>query len=316
MARDRFLISLALALAIHALALFVVELIIRNQRARLPEYSGPLFVLLEEVPVIARSLPAAPEAAEQPPPAASARPAPSAAAASPDAARPRAAAVPPPGGDAPGVRAAEVVKPAPRETVTAPTVPEAAPPPARRSEPFVPEEVVIPSAGRGEAAETPGAAGDEAAPSSGGQAPAAARELTELDSALRERREADAAASTAPAGESASGSPESAALETGAEAAGDGFDIQWDDPSQGREATSRPLPDLPAWVSKQGLSLRVTVSFVLTPQGFLDEVKTVDSSGYSDVDAAVLEALRLWRFKPVASTRSVRGSVSYRIEPR
>ena len=41
MARDRFLISLALALVIHALALLVVEIIIRNQRVQLPDYTGP-----------------------------------------------------------------------------------------------------------------------------------------------------------------------------------------------------------------------------------------------------------------------------------
>jgi len=42
----------------------------------------------------------------------------------------------------------------------------------------------------------------------------------------------------------------------------------------------------------------------------------VESSGYPEVDAAVENALRRWKFKPVAGTRSVSGRVSYRIEPR
>jgi TonB family protein len=300
MARDRFLISLALALVIHALALFVVELIIRNQRARLPEYSGPLYVQLEEVPVIARSLPAAPAVVSEPPPGESAPPA---------EARP---AAPAPGG---GVVAAAPETAAPRlrpqEPLAAPATPEPAPPPPR-TEPFVPEEVVIPPAGRKPQTETAGTQG--AAPA---VAPAAVMPLTDLDSALEERGEAG------PAGEPDAGGVEGGA-ESGqargtapaAEAAGEGFLIQWEDPSQGREAIAQPLPVLPAWVSQQGLRLKTTVSFVLNPQGFLTEVKTEEGSGYSDVDAAVLEALRRWKFKPVASTRSVRGRVSYIIRPR
>jgi len=39
-------------------------------------------------------------------------------------------------------------------------------------------------------------------------------------------------------------------------------------------------------------------------------------SGYSDVDAAVLEALRRWKFPPVSSTSTVTGRVPYTIIPR
>jgi TonB family protein len=307
MAKDRFLISLALALAIHALALLAVEMILRNQRERMPEYSGPLFVLLEEVPVIARSLPSAPVVVSEPRAAESVQPAET----SPRTVPPPAATVrtresrPPAGGAAPGSAEAAPSRPAPESA--APAVREPAPPPARRSEPFVPEEVVIPPAGRGEPAETAGAA--SAAPEAA--APAAVMPLTELDSALRDRRD------EAPAGGPEAGGSRNGDAGTPAETpADDGFLIQWEDPSQGREATSRPLPALPAWVSEQGLRLKITVSFVLNPQGTLDDVRTEEGSGYTDVDAAVLEALRRWKFKPVAGTRSVRGRVSYIIRPR
>jgi TonB family protein len=93
-------------------------------------------------------------------------------------------------------------------------------------------------------------------------------------------------------------------------------EILWDDPSQGRDPTSTPRPQIPGWVSQQGLRLQVMVSFVLTPEGVLRDVRVVRGSGYSDVDAAVLDALRRWKFPPVSSSRSVVGRVPYSIIPR
>ncbi len=306
MARDRFLISLALALVIHALALLVVEIIIRNQRVQLPDYTGPLYVMLDEVPVIARSLPAAPAVVRDPPPGESAQPAET---------LPRTRPVLPPGGAAPGAAAEpESRRPLEPEPLAAPLSREPAPPPpVRRSEPFVPEEVVIPPAGRGPEAETAGADSTAAAAAA---EPAAVMPLAELDSALQERREETPAGEPEAGGDQSGGESGSGQIrEAPDEAAGDGFLIQWEDPSQGREATRRELPSLPLWVSQEGLRLKTTVGFVLTPQGTLDDVKTEISSGYPDVDTAVVEALRRWKFKPVASTRSVRGRVTYRISP-
>jgi TonB family protein len=40
------------------------------------------------------------------------------------------------------------------------------------------------------------------------------------------------------------------------------------------------------------------------------------SSGYSDVDAAVVEAVRLWRFSADQSAGPIRGQVPYEIRPR
>ena len=36
----------------------------------------------------------------------------------------------------------------------------------------------------------------------------------------------------------------------------------------------------------------VTVAFQLSPQGFVSNVQIIESSGYADVDTAVLEAVR------------------------
>ena len=110
--------------------------------------------------------------------------------------------------------------------------------------------------------------------------------------------------------------PTTGAQSTSAQEGREGIVILWDDPSQGREPTYTPRPQIPAWVSEQGLRLQVVISFELTPQGVLRNVKVDQGSGYSDVDAAVLEALRRWKFRPVSSTRTVTGRVPYAIIPR
>ena len=48
---------------------------------------------------------------------------------------------------------------------------------------------------------------------------------------------------------------------------------------------------------------------------YLTNVVVRESSGYPDVDAAVLDALRRWTFKPVQSTTTVSGRMPYLIRP-
>ncbi len=56
--------------------------------------------------------------------------------------------------------------------------------------------------------------------------------------------------------------------------------------------TSRtPLPKVPAWVSEQGLTLTAKVAFTLNAEGLLTGVRIAQGSGYSDVDAAVVDAV-------------------------
>ena len=79
---------------------------------------------------------------------------------------------------------------------------------------------------------------------------------------------------------------------------------------------STPEPVLPDWVSREGARLRLLVRFDLTSAGILTAVTIEESSGYSDVDAAVREALRSWRFAPVSGGGVVRGRVPFVISPR
>ncbi len=93
--------------------------------------------------------------------------------------------------------------------------------------------------------------------------------------------------------------------------------IEWEDDRRGRMLLSSPtLPVIPEWVKKEGLNLTVTVSFEVTPQGHTLNLNVKQSSGYSDVDSVVLEAVRKLRFNPIADNRNVRGTIRYIISTR
>jgi TonB family protein len=96
------------------------------------------------------------------------------------------------------------------------------------------------------------------------------------------------------------------------------YRFQWDQPAAAavRKLLASPRPLVPSWVSKQGLSLTVLVSFTLTPDGFLRDVNVEGSSGYNEVDAAVLEAVRLWRFSSSPSSPDIHGLIPYAIRAR
>jgi len=87
-------------------------------------------------------------------------------------------------------------------------------------------------------------------------------------------------------------------------------------PSPGTRSDRHPDPVVPDWVSDQALSLIGIVAFQLSPQGFVSDVQIIESSGYTDVDTAVLEAVRRWTLKPVRSLLSVTGRIIYSIQPR
>jgi TonB family protein len=71
---------------------------------------------------------------------------------------------------------------------------------------------------------------------------------------------------------------------------------------------------MPSWVSSQGLTLRVTVAFTLTQQGVIAKTSVEQSSGYADVDAAVVDAIRHWRFTPSKAPGTVDGVIPYFIK--
>lgn len=95
-------------------------------------------------------------------------------------------------------------------------------------------------------------------------------------------------------------------------------EIEWEDPdaAKGRQLLSAPLPSLPDWVKEQGLDLEVRVAFSVSPEGLVTSARVTQTSGYSDVDAACLEALRKYRFSTSAGASILRGSRIFRTKLR
>ncbi len=125
---------------------------------------------------------------------------------------------------------------------------------------------------------------------------------------------------TGGSGSGGSGGGGSGAGSGGGGGSGGGRDyrIRWDQPdsASARRLISSAPPKIPLWVSKEGLTLNVLIAFTLTPDGVLNDVNIEASSGYNDVDAAVMEAIRLWRFSADPKARPVHGLIPYLIQAR
>jgi len=93
--------------------------------------------------------------------------------------------------------------------------------------------------------------------------------------------------------------------------------VVWDQPdaNKGRTLLSRVDPKFPPWVSKQGLTLAVTVSFVVMPDGVVSLVVIDRSTGYADVDSAFKEAISRWRFSAAKDAGPMRGLIPYVVKP-
>ena len=306
--RDRLLSSILVAVLLHALAFVALELFLKLAPQKAPEYRGPLFVQLEERPVVQQARqPAAGETAGE----AALAPA----AAAPSAAAPavsRSAEAVPALPSGPPLRAAGAGETAPAPAGS-PFRVEGTPAqqgqrrPAGQGFQVPSEEPTLPPAGTTSA----GPPLRAVAPGAGGQGPAVP--LEEVDRALASGGAASARAGSAGA---AATSPGAQAGAGQGDTSREGISIVFEDPTLGREPTYTPPPVIPKWVSEAGLRLTQEISFVLTPQGVLHSVRTVRSSGHSDVDSAVLDAVRRWKFKPAPSAAgNVQGTVSYLIVP-
>ena len=104
----------------------------------------------------------------------------------------------------------------------------------------------------------------------------------------------------------------------GTASGGQSYSVVWDKAGsgKGRSVVSKSPVNLPSWVSAQGLTLSVTVSFTLLPDGVIGGVSLQQSSGYADVDASVIDAIRRWRFTPAEGAPPARGLIPYVIRAR
>jgi TonB family protein len=116
------------------------------------------------------------------------------------------------------------------------------------------------------------------------------------------------------AGGSGSGGSGSGGGSTGSGAAN--YPVQWgSDGGEGRKMVITSPVKLPAWVSQQGLTLSVTVSFIVLDNGVISGVTVKQSSGYALVDQAVVDAIRLCQFNPAPNAPPVSGIIPYLIRP-
>ena len=307
MMRQRLTVSVLLAVLLHAAILLLVQLFLLLAPERMPPYSGPLVVTIEPsavTPVLPRTQerppqpepqpvpqerPPQPSVARQPapPPASRTQPAPATRTA------PRPSAAPPPAEPAPEPRGTRQVVPAEPLGTLPPLAPD-------ESTPYVPQTYTEPLPDQGPIA---------AAPSQEARRPLL--DTSRLDSAIAQP---GAAPGTTPTTAPPTSRPGTV---PGTAASGiEGFQIDWRDPREGREVVQSEQPVIPSWVSQQGLTLQVVVSFALKPSGILDDIRRVRSSGYPDVDSAVISALRRWRFSASPGAPDVRGEVTYRIIAR
>jgi len=92
-----------------------------------------------------------------------------------------------------------------------------------------------------------------------------------------------------------------------------GTRISWED-NQVRVPLNNPNPEVPDWVSREGITkLEVAVSFSLTSEGFLTNLKIEKSSGHTDVDESFIVALRKWRYSSGSSVENVKGTGTFSI---
>lgn len=135
-------------------------------------------------------------------------------------------------------------------------------------------------------------------------------DFDQLDEAIQKGKETPAAADEkGSAGEPGLTETETSVTETPR--------IVWDDASGKRVLIFKGLPpDIPTWVKEEGLDLKVAVSFAVTPEGLTTSVEIEESSGYSDVDTSVLEAVRRMKFNPDTGSKIVNGTIRYIISPR
>ena len=270
--RERLVVSVFLAILTHFILLLVLQLVVKFEKSRIPEYSGPLYVTLGETPDVAPVIEKAQEPKQLPrmereqprveqQPTEQARPEQG----SESAGLPRIRSVP-------TTETTQETTERPRTGLRFLDDPEETPSSDERYLPPEQEAYQSPPA-QAETSREPVSAQEVPAPRQSVRPQEesdqpSVLELRRLDSDLTETDTSTGTESSSREGGPTS-QPATGVESTAAQEGREGIEILWDDPSQGREPTSTPRPQIPAWVSRQGLRLKVVVSFVLTPQGLL-----------------------------------------------
>ncbi|MFB6345356.1 MAG: TonB family protein [bacterium] len=64
-----------------------------------------------------------------------------------------------------------------------------------------------------------------------------------------------------------------------------------------RKPLFNPLPQVPEWLEKTGQDARIILQYRINPNGNVDSVTVLNSSGYPELDSLAAEKLRQWKFE-------------------
>lgn len=83
-------------------------------------------------------------------------------------------------------------------------------------------------------------------------------------------------------------------------------------PLKDRKIERQVTPDYPDWAQSQGIEASVTLEFTVEPTGVVRNTITVRrTSGYARLDETAVNALRQWKFAPLAENREEVGLITF-----
>ncbi|MBI5630213.1 MAG: TonB family protein [Elusimicrobia bacterium] len=90
--------------------------------------------------------------------------------------------------------------------------------------------------------------------------------------------------------------------------------VEIEGPLSGRKVLSYVIPEFPAWARDLGVhEASLSIRFDVSPQGaVLPQMLVERTSGFGRLDRLALEALRQWRFAPLAGGRRQWGIITFR----
>jgi len=90
--------------------------------------------------------------------------------------------------------------------------------------------------------------------------------------------------------------------------------IKWENEAEGRQLVKKVTPDL-SGIQIQS-TVKITFAFEVTEAGLVENLKTVQSSSYTELDARIRTALLKWKFQRKQGAPNVRGRITFEIRAR
>ncbi|MFB6347398.1 MAG: energy transducer TonB [bacterium] len=84
---------------------------------------------------------------------------------------------------------------------------------------------------------------------------------------------------------------------------------------QRRKILKQPLPEMPDWLEQAGEEVKVTVHFTIQPNGSVDEMEILSSSGYTELDDKVLRSVRNWKYESSTNPEDHVVQFQFKLQP-